>query len=109
MRRDLEKIPMKPLTTVTIYARDPSDPETLDTVGVVTFESLGTAKIVLTRNEIGSILLESAEVKENSVWAEMVAEAQRTLSELHTKLGETHVATQHVLTDMYAVHKWLTG
>jgi hypothetical protein len=100
---------MKPLTTITIMVRDPMDRETLTPIGKVTFESIGQATIILTRDEIGTIKLEAADIKQDDAFSQIIEEARASLASLHTKLGETHIATNHALTDMFAVHKCLTG
>ena len=99
---------MKPLITLTILSRDPMDPTTLDKVGVIAIEAIGDGTIILTRDEMGAIIMEAVEVKPTPGYLEAIDEATKTLAELHAKLGETHVATNHAMTDMFYIHKLLT-
>lgn len=100
---------MKPITNVTILLRDPMNPNEPGRIGKVGIEFLGDLTIILTRDEVGTIKLESVAGEPNRNWQETIEEATRTLKELHEHLGDTHIATQHCLTDMFAIHKWLTG
>ena len=99
---------MKPLTTITILSRDPMDPETLTKVGIVTFETVGDGQIILTRDEMGVIQMEAADIKPDDRFSSMLDDAVKSLGHLHSKLGENAVAAQHAMTDMFAIHKWLT-
>jgi len=98
---------MKPLTTITILSRDPMDPETLTKVSVVTFESLGSGQIILTRDEMGVPMVESVTMKEDGVFAGLLKDTVQSLSELHTKLGELQMVASQATADMFTIHKWL--
>ncbi len=99
---------MKPLTTITLYSRDHMDPETLVKLAIVEVPSVGEVKVILTRDGMGQIFMEAAEVTPDKQWSDLTQEATTTLSELHAKMGELSIASQHALTDMFALHKWLT-
>jgi len=99
---------MKPITTLTIYSRHPNDRESITKVGVVGFESIGEGSIILTRDEMGQIIMESADIKPDGGFTNQLDEAVASLTALHKKLGELHITTQYAMSDMFAVNKWLT-
>ncbi len=99
---------MKPLTTLTIYSRDPMDRESLTKIGVVAFESIGEGSLILTRDEMGQIIMEAADIKPDAGFTNQLDEAVSSLTALHKKLGELHITTQYAMSDMFAVNKWLT-
>lgn len=99
---------MKPLFKVNISLRDPMDPEKLITVGGLEVSSIGDVNIILTKDEIGSVQLESAEVAATPAFVEQLAEALLTFKELHAKMGEVQTAITHANTDLFAIHKWMT-
>jgi len=101
---------MKPLFTLTILSKDPMDPTKHKAIGEIAFEYPGKASLILSRDEMGEIKTPDAPVfTPDDAFVEMLDEATKTLGELHAKLGETHIATNHALTDMFAIHKRLTG
>jgi len=99
---------MKPIAKLTIFSRDPMDPDTLTKCGVVEFETIGEGQIILTRDEMGGIHIESAEIKADPIFTDQLNETCTTLAQLHEQLGKVHIAANHALTDMFAVHKLLT-
>lgn len=100
---------MKPLLKIKLTVRDPMDPSTLIDIGVVEVTSVGDVSIILTRDEMGAVKLETAEVASEPKFMEQLDEAVKTLKELHEQMGATQIAAQHALTDMFAIHKWLNG
>lgn len=99
---------MKPLTTLTLQHRDPLSGE-LTPIAVLTLETIGKGTLILASDAMGKLLLESCEVKPAEGFAEAINEATLTLKELHEQMVQTQIASQHALTDMFAIHKWLTG
>ena len=99
---------MKPLLSLKVYIREPMDPDTLVPLGCLDFPTAGDGKLVLTRDEVGAVRIEAVDVTQNPELTEMLEHATKSLEALHSKMGETSIASQHALTDMFAVHKWLT-
>jgi len=99
---------VKPLYTVTLLSRDPQDPSTTTPVGTIEVETLGNVTVILTKDEMGSILLESETVSAPPEFMAQLHETVQTLQELHEQMGRMQIACQHALTDMFAIHKWLT-
>lgn len=98
---------MKPLLTLTILSRDPMDPTKTTKVGCIEFECIGDGTVIITRDEMGGIIVENVEVVPAKGWLEAIDEATKTLSELHAEIGRMQVATNHAMTDMFYLHKLL--
>ncbi len=100
---------MKPLLTITILSRDTLGVGTKH-VKTIEVDTLGTLEIVLSRDAMGEIQSDTEPtIKPNVQFLEIIDEATKTLGELHVKMGEMQIANQHALTDMFAMHKVLTG
>ncbi len=99
---------MKPIMTLTILSRDPMDPETLTKVGVIGFECVGEGQVILTRDEMGAIKMEAADIKPDDRFLEALENATKAMTHLHETLGEAHMDTAAAMAGMFEVHKWLT-
>ncbi len=99
---------MRDLIRITIKSRDPLNPESLSIVGTIGVAALGDMEIILDRDAMGVIKLDSSSIATGkNDFGDVVTEAQLTLTELHVKMGEVTIAAQHALTDMFALKKWL--
>lgn len=99
---------MKPILNIKIKVRDPLDPTSLSDAGVVEVTAVGEVTVILSRDQMGVVKVESSEVTAEPGWMEQLKEAQLTFKELHEQLGRTALAAQYANTDLFAIHKWLT-
>lgn len=99
---------MKPLFCIHLKARDPMDPTTIEDIGTIEVSSIGDVTVILTRDQMGVSLIETSEVAAQPGFVEQLKEAAQTLKELHEQLGRTQVAANFAMTDMFAIHKWMT-
>jgi len=101
---------MKPLFSLTLYSRDPMDPQKVTPFKVIEFDYPGKASLILDRNTMGEIVsIDEPTFSADENFAGMVDEFGKTLTELKIAIQDCELASRHCQTDLFQLKRWLNG